>query len=173
MLSIRLQYSIIKKDFQSIYNACFLLLLLFTLLHPPLWYKRGLGREGGGGTMLSVPIKTAVAAARESNHRANGWRWQKEGHERGGPIRSLDYWLHPTCKRLRSVSLLHDLKASTPLNQKSMKSLGYIFGLSCQHFKFKVQIFFFIEKTCRAKKNKNRQSIGEAEIWQLTEKYHP
>lgn len=77
------------------------------------------------------PLQSTTAAALKQSHSKWGIL-TKERHERG-PIKFADYWLHPMCKRLASVTFTW-FKSLTPLNQKSMKSsdifLGWVVNIS-------------------------------------------
>lgn len=102
-----------------------------------------------------------------SNHTANGGHWQRRGMKRG-PISSLTTDFIPRVKGLISVTFTW-FKSLTQLNQKSMKSLRYIFGLSCQHFKLNTVCFFY--DTCRATKKGGKKGWKMArhrQGWNLT-----
>lgn len=118
----------------------------------------------------------AVAALKQSHSKKKkGRHWQRRGM---GPIILLTSDFIPRVKGLLSVTFTW-FKSLAQLNQKSMKSFGYIFGLSCQHFKLGTIVFFFLWFVLGhqlSKKSAQREwwpSFGLAEIWQLTEKYHP
>lgn len=105
-----------------------------------------------------------------SNHTANVGHWQKERHERG-PIKLLTSDFIPSVKGLLSVTFTW-FKSLTQLNQKSMKSLRYIFGLSCQHFKLNTNFFetCWATKTKKKKKKKKngRKMAKHRQGWNLT-----
>lgn len=82
-----------------------------------------------GKQRLSTPIKRCCCP--EAITQQNGRHRQRRGM---GPIILLTTDFIPRVKGLLSVTFTW-FKSLAQLNQKSMKSFGYIFGLSCQHFK--------------------------------------
>lgn len=102
-----------------------------------------------------------------SNHTAkkNGRHWQRRGM---GPIILLTTDFIPRVKGLLSVTFTW-FKSLAQLNQKSMKSFGYIFGLSCQHFKLGTIVFvyfFFIWFVLGHQLSKKvHREIMMAELW--------
>lgn len=118
MLSMQLCESISGSFF------CFFLVMF---LHPAIiWGNRGVRFN----QTLLLPW---------SNHTANGGHWQRRGM---GPIILLTTDFIPRVKGLFCVTFTW-FKSLIQLNQKSMKSFWYIFGLSCQHFKLNTIYFFF------------------------------
>lgn len=115
MLSIQLQYS----------DQCFVnrflnfLFFCFVFLRPAIIW----------GSHAVCSNQTLLLPW--SNRTANGGHWQRRGM---GPISLLTTDFILRVKGLLSVTFTW-FKSLTQLNQKSMKSFGYIFGLSCQHFK--------------------------------------
>lgn len=103
------------------------------------------------------PFQSNAVAALKQSHSKWG-TLTKERHERG-PISLLTTDFIPRVKGLLSVTFTW-FKSLTQLNQKSMKSLGYIFGLSCQHFKLNT-IFF---DTCRATKKRKKNGQASARL---------
>ena len=109
-----------------------------------------------------------------SNHTANGRHWQRRGMKRG-PIGLLTTDFIPGVKGLLSVTFTW-FKSLTQLNQKSMKSHRIYFWVELSSFQVVRSSFFFFFSTPAEQLKKARKkwpSAGEAEIWQLTEKYHP
>lgn len=89
------------------------------------------------------PFQSNAVAALKQSHSKWGWHRQRGGNERG-PVILLTNDFIPRVKGLFSVTFTW-FKSLTHLNQKSMKSLRYIFGLSCQHFKL-----YLLFSTCQA-----------------------
>lgn len=97
-----------------------------------------------------------------SNRTANGGHWQRRGMK-GGPISLLTTDFIPRVKGLISVTFTW-FKSPTQLNQKSMKSLGYIFGLSCQHFKLNA----IFSTPAEQRKKKEEKWAKHRRGWNLT-----
>lgn len=162
------------KLFLFLFFFCLVLWFFFSIFFYFFLLSRFPPKCGAGS--LSTPIKCCCCPEAITQQKKNGRHWQRRGM---GPIILLTSDFIPRVKGLLSVTFTW-FKSLAQLNQKSMKSFGYIFGLSCQHFKLGTIVFFFsfglFWDTNWAKKCTERQwwpSFGLAEIWQLTEKYHP
>ena len=134
LISIQLQNSI--QCFVIWFKTFFLFVLFFASRH-------NVGEP-------YCPFQSNAVAALKQSHSKWG-TLTKERHERG-PINLLTTDFIPRVKGLFSVTFTW-FKSLTQLNQKSMKSFGYIFGLSCQHFKLNT-----IFETCRATKQKKKKN---------------
>lgn len=134
-----------NKAFQTLNRfETFFYVCLFMVLHPALiWGNRAVHSN----QTLLLPW---------SNRTANGGHWQRRGM---GPISLLTTDFIPRVKGLLSVTFTW-FKSLTQLNQKSMKSFGYIFGLSCQHFKLNIIFGYLLGK----KKNKKQNGQASARL---------
>lgn len=104
----------------------------------------------------------AVAALKQSHSKKKkGRHWQRRGM---GPIILLTTDFIPRVKGLFSVTFTW-FKSLAQLNQKSMKSFGYIFGLSCQHFKLGTMVFFLWFVLGHQLSKKVHREIMMAELW--------
>lgn len=115
------------------------------------------------------PLQSNAVAALKQSHskkkRKNekGRHWQRRGM---GPIILLTTDFIPRVKGLLSITFTW-FKSLAQLNQKSMKSFGYIFGLSCQHFKLGtiVSFLWFVLGHQLSKKSAPRDNYGRALAW--------
>lgn len=123
---------------ESIFNFLFLFVCVFTS-------RYNMGEP-------CCPFQSNAVAALKQSHSKCG-TLTKERHERG-PISLLTSDFIPSVKGLHSVTFTW-FKSLTQLNQKSMKSLGYIFGLSCQHFELNTN---FRHLPSHEKRKKNGQA---------------
>lgn len=152
MLSIQLQYSI--QCFVNQSSTFDIVVGFFVFfLHPAIMWGNFAVRSN---QTLLLPW---------SNRTANGGHRQRRGNERG-PISLLTTDFIPCVKGLLSVTFTW-FKSLTQLNQKSMKSLGYIFGLSCQHFKLNT-IFQHLPSNRKSKKNgEHRRGWNLTTHWKI------
>lgn len=114
-----------------------------------------------GAGSLSTPIKCCCCPEAITQQKKKGRHWQRRGM---GPIILLTTDFIPRVKGLFSVTFTW-FKSLAQLNQKSMKSFGYIFGLSCQHFKLGTIVFFLWFVLGHQLSKKVHREIMMAELW--------